>query len=44
MKLLIENAADINAENAYTETALCLAKSESHREIVAILEELGAKP
>jgi len=43
VKLLIEKGADINAKNAYTETALCLAKSDNHRDIAAILEKLGAK-
>jgi len=44
VKVLIENGADINAENAYTETALCLAKGDGHNDIVEILERLGAKP
>ena len=41
---ILEKGADINAENAYTETPLCLAKGDRHKDIVEILERLGAKP
>jgi HEAT repeat protein len=41
--LLRNKGADINAENAYTEKSLCIAKANDHKGIVEILKRLGVK-
>ena len=39
VKFLIENKADINVKNIYGETALSLAKTNQHSEVVQLLTE-----
>jgi len=43
VKQLLENGADVNAENKYGLTALMYASYNGHKEVVELLKSYGAK-